>query len=93
MKARQPSITEYCSQEYSVDGRYEIAIASRFPINGMDLSFVSMTWTDLHSQAVNRILTLQDEVEERNRHINRLDKEIERLRFKVRKPQAFRLDS
>lgn len=77
--------------DYTENGRYEIAIASGKPIYGMDLSCVSLPWTDLHQQAVRRILSLQDEVEERNAHIRLLDAEIEVLRQRAMK--QFELES
>lgn len=71
--------SNYCDE---MDGKYYIAIASDFDLPDAG-SIVSINDNTEYASKIDRILELQDEVIERNRHLKKLDCEIEELRSNV----------
>ena len=59
------------------EGKYYIALASNASLPEAGISHVYMNKYPEYERCISRILSLQDEVEERNQHIEKLDKEIE----------------
>lgn len=57
-------------------GKYYVAIASEKSLDNIDISSVYYSEADEYEKLIDRIITLQNDVEDRNRHINKLDKEI-----------------
>lgn len=66
----------YASDEMGErDGKYYIALASNVPVKGKGLASVYLGDAGEYDRTVQRILKLQGEEEERNRHIRELDRE------------------
>lgn len=63
-------------EKYSGDGKYFIAIASNVNMSSDSISSVFMNTSREYEEKINRINQLQIEVEERNKHILKLDRQI-----------------
>ncbi len=63
---------------YTSDGKYLIAVASRQPMQYPNIQSVYLKREVTYRKNIQRIYTLQDEEEKRNKHLAELDKEIER---------------
>lgn len=61
------------------DGKYYIAIASNKKYDDLDISSVYIYDRDEYEAKIERILTLQQEEESRNKHIEKLDEEVKDL--------------
>lgn len=70
----------YCPQEYNQEAKYYIAIAGNCEISDLRLSHIYINHHHEYAMHIKRILQLQDEVEERNIHLKRLDEEIAEYR-------------
>ena len=68
------------SSAYTEDGKYFVVIASNEAIPAIDISHAMMSSSPEYKQRIERILALQSEVEARNEHLRKLDKEIEDYR-------------
>ena len=62
---------------YISDGKYYIAVASRVPFAAEAMSSVYMSPFGEYEALIQRIVTLQDEEEEKNRHIRLLNGQLE----------------
>lgn len=60
-----------------LDGKYYIAIASQRTVENLELGYLYFDNSGELQNRINRILQLQEEEEDRNKHIFKLDKEIE----------------
>ena len=70
------------------DGKYYIAVASNEPVEVKGLASVYLGDAGEYGRVMQRILELQREEEERNRHIGELDEEIKRAGETIRRLQA-----
>lgn len=66
----------YCPGEYNREAKYYIAIAGNSDISAMRLSHIYVSKDHDYDNRIKRVLQLQDEVEERNQHLKKLDSEI-----------------
>lgn len=73
----------YCPNEYRQEAKYYIAIASSYDIKALRLAHVFVNYRHEYDAQVARILQLQSEVEERNRHLAKLDEEIAGYRSEI----------
>lgn len=73
----------YCPGQYSQEAKYYIAIAGNQDISSLELSHVYVNPEHEYDAQISRIRQLQDEVEERNRHIQKLDREIDIYRERI----------
>lgn len=64
-------------QEYQRNGKYFIAVAGNTELPAEDITHIYMNKFPQNETNILRILQLQDEVEERNHHLKKLDTEIE----------------
>lgn len=64
----------------NTQGKYYIALASNVPLPEVDISHIYMNKYPEYEGRISRILSLQDEVTERNQHLAKLDTEIENYR-------------
>ncbi|WP_036675157.1 glycosyltransferase [Paenibacillus tyrfis] len=62
--------------DHVTNGKYLIAVCSNESLADCDLNSFVPDHQDQHYQMIQRILSLQDEVEERNKHIKHLDEAI-----------------
>ena len=74
------TISYHKSSAYQEDGKYFVVIASDEEIPAIDISHAMMSASPEYKQRIERILALQSEVEARNEHLHKLDKEIEDYR-------------
>lgn len=63
--------------DYKEEGKYYIAIATNGELPDINISNVYLTKLPMYAEKIERIIHLQKEVEERNRHLHDLDKEID----------------
>lgn len=63
-------------EKYNYEGKYFIAIASNTDLPKESISSVFMNEEKEHETSIHRIIELQNDVEERNRHLKKLDEEI-----------------
>lgn len=77
---RETDTVYYCPREYRQEAKYYIAIAGNNDITALKLSHVYVNGEHSYNKSVDRILQLQDEVEERNHHLKELDEEILKYR-------------
>lgn len=86
---RSDEVIRYYSQnkEYSNGGKYYIAIASYNQLGTLPLASLYVDDLNEYEKSTNRILTLQKEEEARNKHIEKLDKELERCGDVIRNLQ------
>lgn len=63
--------------KYNFEGKYFIAIASNTDLPEKSISSVFMNEEKEHELNIQRIIELQNDVEERNKHLSKLDLEIE----------------
>lgn len=80
LDAHEKTLKRVGDRQHSTAGKYYIAIASNNPIEMDEISSVYVTHMGEYDELIDRILTLQDEEEERNHHIQKLDKEIDKNR-------------
>ena len=80
LDAHEKTLKRVGDRQHSTAGKYYIAIASNNPIEMDEISSVYVTHMGEYDELIDRILTLQDEEEERNHHIQILDKEIDKNR-------------
>lgn len=73
----------YKSKKYNNEGKYFIAVASRKRKALAGINHIYMNKTAEYESRIQRILELQEEVDERNRHLKLLDTEIENLRLEM----------
>lgn len=71
-------------EKYNFDGKYFIAIASNREIDDIVLQSVYLNQDVTYLKNIQRILQLQSEEEERNKHIKKLDQHIEELGVAIR---------
>ena len=69
--------------KHEEDGKYLIAVASDRDISSLDLSSVYKNPTCEYEEKVTRIVELQDDVEERNNHIQKLDEQIANMSKRI----------
>jgi len=69
----------YPESDSITNGKYLIAISSNAEVNHLNISSIDLTLGFTYQGIKERILSLQDEVDERNRHISKLDSTIENL--------------
>lgn len=62
--------------EYSGDGKYYLAVASNGKLPVKDITYIYLNRHPEREVHISRILQLQEEVEQRNRHLKKLDDEI-----------------
>ncbi|MBR5247333.1 MAG: glycosyltransferase [Lachnospiraceae bacterium] len=74
------TVSYHKSSVYTEDGKYFVVIASNEEIPAIDISHTMMSSSPEYKQRIERILALQSEVEARNEHLHKLDKEIEDYR-------------
>ena len=86
---RSDEVIRYYSQnkEYSNEGKYYIAIASHNQLGTLPLASMYVDDLNEYEKSTNRILTLQKEEEARNKHIKRLDQELEQCGNVIQKLQ------
>ena len=73
----EDDITYYSKdRKYNSDGKYYIAIASHKEIENISLSCLYVDNQNEYEENIERILTLQQEEENRNQHIKKLDEEL-----------------
>lgn len=77
---REANAVYYCPREYRQEAKYYIAVAGNSDITALKLSHVYVNGEHSYNKSVDRILQLQDEVEERNHHLKELDEEILKYR-------------
>ncbi len=70
----------YCPGEYLQEAKYYIAVAGNDNIDALDLSHIYVGPCHEYDMNIARILQLQNEVEERNSHLKKLDEEISEYR-------------
>ena len=70
------------------DGKYYIAVASNVTVEAKGLASVYLGDAEEYTKVQQRILELQKEEEERNRHIGELDEEIKRAGEAIRRLQG-----
>ena len=84
---RQTGTISYIkSNQCGDEGKYYIAVASNSEIvnaNDMDITHVMMNARGEYRQRIGRILELQEQVEARNEHLNKLDCEIDIYRNRI----------
>ncbi|MFA9375920.1 MAG: glycosyltransferase [Lachnotalea sp.] len=64
-------------EKYNFEGKYFIAIASNIELPKESISSVFMNEEKEHETIIQRIIELQNDVEERNKHLKQLDNEFE----------------
>lgn len=67
-------------KDYNTDGKYFIAIAGNASLPKINISHVFMNMYPEYRQRIDRIISLQNEVVERNNHLIKLDEEIAKNR-------------
>lgn len=77
------AVPYHCPEEYLQEAKYYIAIAGNHDISSLRLSHVYVYPEQEYNFQVSRILQLQDEVEERNKHLSVLDGEIDRYQKEI----------
>lgn len=65
--------------KYTYEGKYFIAIASNAQLPQQSISSVFMNEIKEHENNIQRIIELQNDVEQRNSHLHKLDAEIEQF--------------
>ena len=70
----------FCPEEYRQEAKYYIAVAGNCDISPLGISHIYVNPSHEYDFQVNRILKLQDEVDERNHHLQKLDDEIAEYR-------------
>lgn len=84
---RQTGVISYIkSGQCGDEGKYYIAVASNREIssaNNMDITHVMMNARGEYRQRIGRILELQEQVEARNEHLKKLDREIDTYRMRI----------
>lgn len=84
----EKEIAYYSKEEgYRQGGKYYIAAASKQKTAFPELSSVYINESDEYEENIQRIITLQQEEERRNRHIEKLDEEAEKAGELIRKMQ------
>lgn len=75
-------------QEYQRDGKYFIAVAGNTELPAEDITHIYMNKFPQNETNILRILQLQEEVEERNHHLKKLDIEIENNRKLIEQQES-----
>lgn len=81
VRDEQNQFINYCDK---LEGKYYIAIASNGELPNAG-GVVCLNNNTEYASKIDRILALQDEVEERNNHLHKLDAEINQLRLNIEK--------
>jgi len=80
--------TSYPEAKYLMDGKYLVAVCSDSEQVEVHISSIDFTLDSTYRGNVERILSLQDEVEERNAHLKKLDLTIDNLRLEIESKQT-----
>lgn len=92
-KTAETETIYYCPKEYDHYAKYFIAIAGNVDITALRLSHIYVNNDHDYDKRIKRVLQLQDEVEERNRHLKELDAEIADYRMRIEKSETLLLQT
>lgn len=80
---KEKNLHYFSNEQYETQGKYYIAVASNEPIAQLEISSMFMCGEGEYERLIHRILQLQQEDEEKNKHIVELDKELEQCRIRI----------
>jgi O-antigen biosynthesis protein len=72
------------SPDYKPTGKYIVALCSDQPIKNSKIESIVLETDEQYENLINRIIQLQEEVEERNQHIHKLDEHIGQLDERIK---------